>query len=66
MCRSVYSYDFCICLYVLNTFLALPKLSVFSTRDKGDKNYFCEYRNESQQVLANIGCLVQFLLLFVN
>ncbi len=36
---SAYSYFLGIHCYALNTFLALPKLSVFSIRDKVRENY---------------------------
>ncbi len=49
-----------------STFSTLPKLSAFSTQDKGGKNYICEYRNERQQILGNAGYAGQFSQLLVN
>ncbi len=58
---SVYSYVFGIRLHVPNTFSALLKLSVFSTRDQGGENYICEFRSESQTWFAD-----QFSQILVN
>ncbi len=46
MCGSRYLYVSGFC-YLPNAFLALPKLSVFRTGDKGGDNYICEYGIES-------------------
>ncbi len=48
MCGAAHSHVFSIRLYVLNTFLVLPNVSVFSIQDEGGENYIPGYSSESR------------------